>query len=164
VLTGRFPKSPAQLVEEQRMLEPDAVVRVFRQLRDSMLLLAPIGSERPQRHFEPYPGPRIEAIAPGRTFPLVGKASRNPLARTPVPTLSVSSTGAVVRDASGSAVAAVPWAEAVAVLSHADGTRVLLAQDGYQVAINPREWKDGRSAVSLVDLLAPAGLVVPMSF
>jgi hypothetical protein len=125
-----------------------------------MLLIAPRDSERPQRHFEPYPGPVSIPAGSARTFQLRAKGGRNPFRRAALPTLVVGDAGAAVRDADGRVLTGVPWSDAVAVLRRPDGGRLLLARDGFQINVQSEDWKDGTGAVALIDRFAPPDLVV----
>jgi Peptidase M16 inactive domain len=161
VLLGRQPEPLAPLLDEQWRLQSQGVASAFRQARDSMLLLIPEEGFLPQRHFEPYPGPVVGPMGRGRTFELANAKGGGFLRKSKAPTLTVADAGVAVDDPAGWRLVGIPWSETVAVLK-GDTIRTLICRDGSSFTIDPVEWRDGRSAINLVDQFAPPGLVVGM--
>lgn len=154
------PKPMTTMIEEQWRLQSNEVAAAFRTARDSMLLLLPTSGVDPQRPFEPYPGPPVGPMGGDRTFELITKERKGLFRKSTAPRLAVGATGIAVDVVDGERLVGVRWADCVAVVREPD-VRSVIGSDGTVLQVFASDWRDGRTAVSLVDRLAPAELLVP---
>ncbi len=70
------PEPVADQVEARWRLESEHVASAWKEVRDSMLLLIPVGGVDPQRPLERYPGPPTDPMPASRTFEFVRGGKR----------------------------------------------------------------------------------------
>ena len=161
VLMGIEPTPAATLLDQLWRLQPDEVAAAFRKARDSMLLVLPPASARPQRAWKPYPEPSAGGMGKGQTFePSTKPKGRGLFRREIPPSLFVGNEGMAVDVGPGVRYVAIRWDEAVAIVRDLDG-RIILSRDGNSFGVRPEDWRDGKHAVTLVDRWAPRPVVIP---
>jgi hypothetical protein len=160
-LMGIEPIPAATVLDQLWRLQPDEVAAVFRKARDSMLLVLPPTSARPQRAWKAYPDPSGEGMGKGQTFePSTKPKGGGPFGREPAPSLFIGNEGVTVEVGRGVRFVAIRWDEAVAVVRDLDA-RIIVARDGTSFGVSPEAWRDGKHAVALVDRWAPRPVVIP---
>jgi hypothetical protein len=155
------PKPMAALIEEQWRVQSHEVAAAFRATRESMALLLPPSAVDPQRPFKPYPGPPVGPMGGDRTFELITKERKGLFRKSTAPRLAVGAAGIAVDVVDGERLLGVRWADCVAVIREPD-VRSVIGSDGTVLQVFAADWRDGRTALGLVDRLAPADLVIPV--
>ena len=161
VLLGANPEPAAEIEEQYWRLRSDEVAGAMRTALQSEVLVLPANGTRPQRPFKPYPGPTILSMGEGHEFPLASDQRKVPWGKPTTPRLFVGTLGVAVDHADGRRMSAVRWDECVGVVQDLGPARTILGRDGYRVSIDAREWRDGSTAVKLIDRFAPSAMVVP---
>ncbi len=153
------PRPMAEIIDEQWRLEADEIATAFRDVRESMLLLLPMGGVDPQRPFKPYPGPSNAAMGAAGVFDYIAKEKRRFRRDASVIRLSVGSAGASIDTVDGRRLTAVTWADCVGIIRQR-GVRSIIGRDGNVVDIVAEEWRGGDGAIKLLDKLGPTAVFV----
>lgn len=162
VLLGDEPKTAAELFDEYWHLEPDHTARAMREAMQTMLFIQPTSIPKPQRALKPYPGPALGSVGDGRQFDYA-QGSKGLFRSGPAkPRLAVGERGVCI-DVPDRRVRlfAVMWDDCVGVVQDGPGLRTIIGRDGYLVHLAAQDWRDGGTAVRLIDRFAPTSLVVP---
>ena len=153
------PRPIAEIIDERWRLEPDEVATAFRDVRDTMLLLLPMGGVDPQRPFKRYPGPSSAAMGVVGVFDYAAKEKRRFRRDASIVRLSVGSAGVSVDAVDGRRLTAVTWADCV-VMVRGRGVRSIIGRDGNVVEVVAAEWRGGDGAIRLLDQLGPKAVFV----
>ncbi len=161
VLLGDEPKTATELLDEYWHLEPDHTGRAMRDAMQTMLFIQPTNVPRPQRPFKPYPGPALGSVGDGRQFDYA-QGNKSRFRGGPAkPRLAVGERGVCIDvPDQRSRVLAVMWDDCVGVVQDGPASRTIIGRDGYLVHVAAGDWRDGGTAVRLIDRLAPTSLVV----
>ena len=155
------PRTVASQIEERWRLESGHVAAAFKDVRDSMLFVLPkAGGVNPQRPFKPYPPPPTDKVGADQVFEYAVKQKRGLFKKTPpAPRLAVGRGGVAIDSSRGKRISVVRWVDCVAIVRDKD-VRSLVGTDGTFLSIYRREWRDGGTALGLIDRFGPKELVV----
>lgn len=148
-LAGHERQTVEDVVAEVRATTVQEVAEAATSVRSSMLIGSPAEAERPWG-FNALERPS-HAHRTGRVF-----RSHNWPADLSLLTIGPEQ----VRVSSGAQAVSVQLAEAVGLVQHAHGERMVVTADGWNLGVDPRVWRNGDVAVSLLDQNVPAELHV----
>ena len=154
-LLGAEFEQPAALARTRAELSSEEVAGALREALDTLLVIAPPDTARPER-LEAYPL-ESRSVLTGRVHHARGFGVR----RSRLPQLVVGDEGVVIRPSEDRHVTA-RFDDCVAALRTPDGTRTLLTRDGFYVTVDPSLWRDGREAVRAIDAALPDAVTVRM--
>jgi hypothetical protein len=154
-LLGAEFKQPAEHARGRAGLSSEDVARALREALDTLLVIAPPDTERPER-LEPYPL-ESRSLLTGRVHHARGFGLR----RSRLPQLVVGADGVVVRPSEERHVTA-RFEDCVVALRTPDGSRTLLTRDGFFVTIDPSLWRHGREVTRAIDEALPEAVTVRM--
>jgi len=155
------PQTVASQIEERWRLESGQVAAAFKEVRDSMLFVIPAaGGVNPQRPFKPYPGPPTDKVGANQVFELAVKQKGGLFKKAPpAPRLAVGRGGVAIDNARGKRLSVVRWVDCVAIVRDKD-VRSMVSTDGTILTVVKRDWRDGGTALGLIDRFGPKALVV----
>jgi hypothetical protein len=146
-LVGADFVQPAELARVRAELRSEDVAAALREALGSLLVIAPPGTARPERLL-PYPL-RSTRVVTGRVHRPSGMGRPGRL-----PQLVVAPDGVTLRMEPDRYVTAL-FDTCRLAFRYPDGSRTLLTDDGFFVAIEPGEWRNGREIVRAVDAAIP---------
>jgi hypothetical protein len=150
-LVGDRPEDLAELVENTRNLDPEAVRADLVDFSDSLLLGIP-GETIWRDQLPMLTFPTTSARPQGRRW-----RHRDWPANASI--LSVDARGAAVSQ--GDSTQAMALGNVAGMYCFPDGARHLVGRDGWSLAVEPDRWRRGRGAVELLDTTVPAELHLP---
>ena len=146
-LLGAEFQQPATLVQARVELDAAEVAEALRDALDSLFVIAPPGTERPER-LSPYPLSSSRSVS-GRLYRESRLARRSNL-----PQLVLGEEGLTLQLEEHRCVTALFDSCALA-MRYPDGSRMLLTGDGFFLQIEPGEWHNGREIIRAIDAAVP---------
>ncbi|KAA1425639.1 insulinase family protein [Nocardioides antri] len=150
-LHGREPETLDQMVERVRATTVAGLAEGFGQVRESVLLGAPPGTDA-QRRLRMLQFPRTAPAASGRAFRSINWPADTSRLRLADHAIQVSDEQSAIE---------ARYDDVVGLMVHEDGARTALRADGYSVTVDPRVWTDGHRAVDEIDSRVPAARHLP---
>lgn len=157
-LLGRPHTTPAELLEEAAAVTPRATAAVVAESMQEALLLTP-EKLQPSPAWSLYPEFSPTSVSGGRVFRAGSFGQRLRRRRS---CIRVGDDGLTAVTPRGEFVT-VRYDDCVAVERWPGDLRILLATDGVRLIVDPRQWKQGKRLVTMVDEQISGERLVPMN-
>jgi hypothetical protein len=151
VLSGQSPKTLDQIVEESRAISAISLQKDAWAFANSLMFGVP-GEAAFANEYHRLEAPTRQPSAVGRRFRELNWPATVDVLRISNEVIQISGTG-YVRTAA--------LADVEGVIAYEDGGRFLISSDGWGVAVEPRQWRNGAEAVRTIDQLVAEDKLLP---
>lgn len=150
-LVGAEVADAAELTRQRRELQPQQLADALRTALPSALVIAPAGTRKPRQWLADYEPHNAEQL---------GESIFKARGRRASTKLGVGARGLSHTTGDREPIS-ICWTECALAIRKPVGSLLLLSQDGTEIEVNPRHWRDGDELLDAIERHVPEELLIP---